>query len=145
MRSESDLRLRLSRSALQGYFSCLASVLIGATVWLCVRGFGISSVFAIIAGVAAGLLTFGWLWRAHRSVRSVELIFRSAGGCWLAAIHTLGDAETSDLPVLVGYQNYFGLLYLENRAKQSVLLWPDQLDAESARRLRVWVKAQVRH
>jgi len=45
----------------------------------------------------------------------------------------------------VAYQHYFGLHHLVNCAKQSVLLWPDQLDPESARQLRIWIKAQVRH
>ena len=109
------------------------------------RAFGVSSVFAITAAIAAGLITFGWLWRAYQSIKPDELIFRGAGGCWLVSIQTLADAESAALPMLLAYQNYFGLLYLENRAKQSILLWPDQLDAESARRLRVWVRAQVRH
>lgn len=144
MRSEPDIRLNVSRSALAGYFSWLAGALTAAAAWLCLAAVGFAPLVAICVGIVCGLLSFWWLRRAGQLSEPVELIFRAAGGCWLVPIQALADAQTAELPALVAYQNYFGLHYLENHAKQSVLLWPDQLDAESARRLRIWLKAQIR-
>lgn len=144
MRSEPDIRLKIRRSALAGYFAYLAGALIAASVWLSLRALGIAPAFATVSAFVVGFVSIWWLRRASQATQATELIFRATGGCWLAPIHAIADSDTAELPELLAYQNYFGLLFLENRAKQSVLLWPDQLEAESARLLRIWVKAQVR-
>lgn len=143
MRSEPDLRLNLQRSALAVYFAVLAGLLLGYVGWLCLRVAVFPLWIAISGAVLIALLAFYWLFRSRQTLQ-IEPIFRATGGCWLGAREMLIHAQTAELPELTAYQNYFGLRYFENGLGQTLLLWPDQLDGESARKLRLWVKGNVR-
>ncbi len=143
MRSEPDLRLKLRRSAFAVCFAVLAGALVGYVVWLGLRAADFPLWIAISSAVVIALLMFSWLFRSRQTLQ-IEPIFRATGGCWLGSSAELVQANSGELPALTAYQNYFGLRYFENGSGQTLLLWPDQLDNESARKLRLWVKAQIR-
>jgi hypothetical protein len=143
MRSEPDLRLNLRRSTLAVCFAVLAGALVSYVVWLGLRAADFPIWIAVSAAVVVTFLVFYWQFRSRQTLL-IEPIFRATGGCWLGSSAELVQVNTGELPALTAYQNYFGLRYFENGSGQALLLWPDQLDSESARKLRLWVKAQIR-
>jgi hypothetical protein len=93
------------------------------------------------AAVGIGLLSLlvGVISAVSSREKPVLFVLMSDGGL------RIGESVPVDVaapPVLLRSQGYLGLLWLENSARASCLIWPDSLDESCHRQLRVWLSTQ---
>jgi hypothetical protein len=123
----SALILSLALSCLSFVLIKLFAVNISASSWF-MPLLACSAIVMFLAGIQA---------LRKRALASVITLFDQAQ----IAISEASIEQRSMRSALVAYREYLGLYWLKS-ARHSVLIWPDQLNAEDRRLLRVWLSTQ---
>ena len=155
MKAASRLQLKLVASRWQQRLTVCSAILFGAAAALLMHDLAllpISGIHAAIVEFATGgiaALIFARL-AANQNARHNEnlaLIFSEAGQVWIGAASGANSAPRIDapLPELRRMQRYLGLIWLSNSSAEQALIWPDSINAEQHRQLRVWLGILARN
>jgi hypothetical protein len=140
------LTLTLAPSRIQLWLGRLCALLTGLTFAIV-----LDVLFAANGAITAGAglmsaLTFV-LFTDHTLAKSlpITLIFADAGvSCGQLWIGSEPPAIDGVLPELRAMRRYLGLIWLQNSTGAQVLIWPDSMNNDSHRRVRVWLGIYAR-
>jgi hypothetical protein len=127
-------------SLLEHFWACMASVMLALLAWRARSRFKLfgatASLLEHLFGANASLLE-------HLNAQASSLHLRDAG-FFLQSTDQSPDQIPERFPELRSVQRFLGVIELRS-ASQTVLLWPDQMDAQARRVFSIWLSGCAHH
>ena len=98
---------------------------------------------SVALGIVAALILAKLAARSSRPEIASSLIFSSAGQIWIGAVNATLPVDAA-LPELRKMQRYLGLIWLSNVDGAQALIWPDSVNPDTHRQMRIWLGIHAR-
>ncbi len=141
MKATPRILIQLKPSLWQQRLSIGCALLLGVATALMlhdlalVRSWFLSAGLAVIAALAFILIARRQ--NAKLATDKLYLILAQASQVWIG--QESAPPLDSPLPELSKLQRYLGLIWISNSAGAQALIWPDSINADAHRQLRVWL------